>query len=143
MAKNIKALSRAERQTKKAAANNVVKPVNLKSPKGKPARELAAKRAERRALDGKRPDLLALKRLIGVLVTRERKAVYPAHLFLSMTPRQVKHLEKRPTKIEELRKALAAVVVAKQNAEKAAIDTKRAHKARVKAAAVRKAKNAF
>lgn len=139
MAKNIKSLSRTTRQAKKAAAGSVAKAPNPKSPKGKPAREQAAKRAERRAGAGKRPELLAIKKTAGANVKRERKAVYPEFLFTTMTPRQVKHLEKRPAQIEILRKAKAAKLLADQNAEKARVDARRDAKARTKAALARKA----
>lgn len=137
MAKHIKALSRTTRQAKKAAATQVVKPVNPKSPKGKPAREQAKKRASRKAIAGKRPELLAAKQVTGPVVKRERKAVYAEYLFAAMTPRQVKHLEKRPKQIEELRQAIAAKVLAKQTAEKTRVDELRAAKARAKARAAK------
>jgi hypothetical protein len=143
MAKHIKSLSDAARTAKKVLANTTAsqrvrkngKPVEPL--KGKPAKVEAIRRKERDVTNILRKcvTLRAAKKLAGPEVTREHKAVYAEYLFAGMTPRQVKHLKKRPTAIEALRKEKAAKLLALQLAAEKLVDEKRDHKARVQAAA--------
>lgn len=143
MAKSIRSLSTAAREAQKVLLNNV-KPEKLRKNgtpteplKGKPARVEAARRTARDITNLLRKciTLRVAKKLVGSDVKREIKVVYEESLFAGMTPRQVKHLKKRPNEIEVLRKVKAEALLAAKVAKEKRIDEARDYRARVKAAA--------